>query len=68
VRSGNRQQSRMVRSGSSYLSQSDLRLTVGLGAAGQAEDIEVRWPNGTVESFGGAQANQELRLVQGSGQ
>ena len=34
-----------VRSGSSYLSQSELPLTIGLGTASRAEKIVVRWPS-----------------------
>jgi hypothetical protein len=34
-----------VRSGSSYLSQSELALTVGLGTATQAESVVIRWPS-----------------------
>ncbi len=39
-----------VRSGGSYLSQSDFRLRFGLGTA-QTAEIEVRWPSGTVDRF-----------------
>jgi hypothetical protein len=35
-----------VRSGGSYLSQSDLRLHFGVGAAKRIESVEVRWPDG----------------------
>jgi hypothetical protein len=35
-----------VRSGGSYLSQNDLRLHFGLGAATRADSISVRWPSG----------------------
>jgi enediyne biosynthesis protein E4 len=64
VRSGELVQSRMVRSGSSYLSQSSLRLTFGLGQRERIDDIEVRWPNGTIESFGSVELNREYRLVE----
>jgi enediyne biosynthesis protein E4 len=37
---------RTVRSGSSYLSQSELPLTVGLGAAARLESLTVTWPSG----------------------
>ncbi len=43
---GNRTQVDEVRSGGSYLSQSDLRLHFGLGAARTAARIEIRWPSG----------------------
>ena len=36
-----------VRSGGSYLSQSDLRLHFGLGAALRADKLEITWPGGT---------------------
>jgi hypothetical protein len=67
VRAGRREQFRMVRSGSSYLSHSDTRLVFGLGSARQVDEIEVRWPNGEVESFGAARVNGEEHLVQGQG-
>ena len=36
-----------IRSGGSYLSQSDLRLHFGLGSANKIDQIEVLWPSGT---------------------
>jgi len=38
-----------VRSGSSYLSQNDLRLHFGLGAADKMDSVEVSWPSGQTE-------------------
>lgn len=64
VHAGGQVQTRMVRSGSSYLSQSDLRLTFGLGDATTASEVEVRWPNGTVQSFGARQADREYVLME----
>jgi hypothetical protein len=43
---GARTQYDEVRSGGSYLSQSDLRLHFGLGSARRAERIEILWPSG----------------------
>lgn len=44
---GERTQSGEVRSGGSYLSQSDLRMHFGLGTATAIDRIEVAWPSGT---------------------
>ncbi|MBM3458988.1 MAG: CRTAC1 family protein [Armatimonadetes bacterium] len=67
VRAGSWDQIRMVRCGSSYLSQSDLALTFGLGGTPRVEELEVRWPSGSVEQFGAPQADQHLRLIEGRG-
>jgi hypothetical protein len=48
---GGRTQRRTVRTGSSYLSQSELTVTFGLGEEGAAEGLEVRWPSGRVERY-----------------
>ncbi|HZO89028.1 MAG TPA: CRTAC1 family protein [Chthonomonadaceae bacterium] len=50
VTTGGVTQRAMVRSGSSYLSQSDLRPHFGLGAQTTA-DVEIRWPSGQVDKF-----------------
>ena len=47
---GEHRQMDEVRSGGSYLSQSDFRVHFGLGKADRAE-IEVRWPSGVVDRF-----------------
>ena len=44
---GGHEQSGEVRSGGSYLSQSDLRLHFGLGAATTVDRLEIAWPSGT---------------------
>src|SRR5207247_180783 len=38
---------------SGYLSQSDLPLYFGLGAADHAASVEIRWPSGTRQTLGG---------------
>ena len=52
VTAGGLTQRRVARTGGSYLSQGDPALTFGLGALAQAEKVEVRWPDGTVQEFG----------------
>jgi len=44
-------QSRMVKTGSSYLSQSELALTFGLGKRDKADDVVIAWPSGRVEEY-----------------
>ncbi len=44
-------QSRMVRSGSSYLSQSELPITFGLGKRDKIERVVINWPNGRTEEY-----------------
>ncbi len=51
VKSASGTQWQMVKSGSSYCSQSELALTFGLGAANRADTVEVLWPSGTRQSF-----------------
>jgi enediyne biosynthesis protein E4 len=49
--SGGRTQFDEVRSGSSYLSQNDLRIHFGLGSSSKAERIEIEWPSGTQQTL-----------------
>jgi hypothetical protein len=58
---------REVRSGSSYLSASELAVTLGLGSARQAEQITVRWPSGAVEKLPKLEAGKEYRVREGDG-
>ena len=41
----------LVRTGSSYLSQSDTSLTLGTGSHGKIDKLEVRWPAGRTDTF-----------------
>lgn len=47
-----------VRSGGSYLSQSDLRLHFGLGSAATVESVEIRWPSGSRQVLRGLAADR----------
>jgi hypothetical protein len=57
----------MVKTGSSYLSQSELPLTFGLGQASTVEQVEIRWPGGQVEKLGPQAAGQTLQVTEGKG-
>jgi enediyne biosynthesis protein E4 len=58
----------MVKTGSSYLSQSELPLTFGLGAEARVAGLEVRWPSGQVDTIGSVEANRTITIVEGRGQ
>jgi hypothetical protein len=63
VKAGKLMQTRVVQSGTSYLSQEDMRRHVGLDAEKQAE-LEVLWPDGTTTRMDGVKANQVLEMSQ----
>ncbi|MBZ5514285.1 MAG: CRTAC1 family protein [Acidobacteriia bacterium] len=67
VVAGQHTQTEEVMSGSSFLSQSDLRLHFGLGQAAGADSLEVDWPSGLKESFRSVRANQLITIVEGRG-
>ena len=51
IYNGGQSQLRMVRGGSSYLSQSELGLTFGVGRADRVDRITVEWPSGGSQEF-----------------
>jgi hypothetical protein len=60
--------SAMVKSGSSYLSQSELPLTFGLGrSSGKTVAIEVSWPSGRKDSVPDVKPNQFITIQEGKG-
>jgi hypothetical protein len=61
------QQSRMVKGGSSYLSQSELPVTFGLGKQDKIERMVVRWPNGSTEEHKNLAAGRVYQCVEGKG-
>jgi enediyne biosynthesis protein E4 len=60
-------QSRMVKSGSSYLSQSELPVTFGLGKADRVDRVVIRWPNGRTEEYKDLTAGRSYTCVEGKG-
>jgi hypothetical protein len=60
---------RMVKTGSSYASQSELPLTFGLGTpqAGRTVGLEIVWPSGQKDSLSKIGANQLITVKEGSG-
>jgi enediyne biosynthesis protein E4 len=61
------EQSKMLRSGSSYLSQSELVLTFGLGKQTKADTVEVVWPSGHVDKLSDVNAGQIVTIQEGKG-
>jgi hypothetical protein len=64
VKAGPLSMSRFVRSGTSYVSQDDVRPHFGLGAQAQADSVEVRWPDQTVTRLENVPAGQVLVVRQ----
>ncbi len=67
VTSGKDRQWQMLRSGSSYLSQSELVVTFGLGGAAKADSVEVQWPSGQVDKLSNINADQTVAIEEGKG-
>ena len=60
-------QSQMVRSGSSYASQSELALTFGLGRDTSVSAIAVQWPSGKTQTFTKLAPNQVVVIDEARG-
>jgi len=63
---GGRQWS-VVRSGSSYASQSDLAVTFGLGKDAIVTTVDVEWPSGIKDHIVNSKANQFITVEEGKG-
>jgi enediyne biosynthesis protein E4 len=66
ITSGGQSSSRMVKSGGSFLSQSELPVTFGLAQRNQAEHVVVYWPSGRTEEFKNVKAGR-YEMVEGKG-
>jgi hypothetical protein len=62
LRAGDEVQTRLVRTGSSYLSQSDVAPTFGLGAHPRPVDLRVRWPSGRESSHSIADVDRTVEI------
>ncbi len=67
VTSGSDKQWKMLKSGSSYLSQSELVLTFGLGGNSKADAIEIQWPSGQTDKLSGIPADQTITVEESKG-
>jgi len=65
--SGGETQTEMLRSGSSYLSASELVVTFGLAQHDKADSIELRWPSGQVDKLSNVTASQTITVTEGKG-
>jgi len=64
IRAGNVDQWSSVRSGGSYISQNDLRVHFGIGAASVIDSVDIEWPSGAKSHRTNVQPNQILKIVE----
>ncbi len=64
---GGSSQSRMVKSGSSYLSQSELPVTFGLGKRNRIDRVVIEWPSGKTEEYKDLAAGRTYECVESKG-
>ncbi len=67
VSCGGLKQMRMVHSGSSYLSQSELTTTFGTGHHDRAERVVLEWPSGRVEEYKNLPTGKTYQCTEGKG-
>ena len=67
IHSQGQQQTRMVRSGSSYLSQSELPVTFGVGRQQAIDRLVVEWPSGRVEEHKNLKTGESFQVTEGKG-
>jgi len=68
VVAGGISQIREIASGGSYLSQSDLRVSFGLGKTMRAETVEIQWPSGLLQVFRNVEADKFYQIEEGNDQ
>jgi hypothetical protein len=64
---GNTRQRRDVLSGAVYCSQNDLTLHFGLGGAMKVDKLEIKWSDGSMETFNVPAVDKVITITQGQG-
>lgn len=64
VRVGGQTLARQVMPTRSYLSQSELPVTIGLGLASRPDEVEIKWPSGTIQKVDGVKVDQSTTVVE----
>ncbi|MFK7845799.1 MAG: CRTAC1 family protein [Rhodothermales bacterium] len=62
---GSKEMQRRIRTGSTYMSQSELVASFGLGTATQVDTLEIHWPSGIKDTLTDIDVNQEILVVEG---
>ena len=57
---------RIIRTGSSYLSQSELTASFGLGNHTTVDSLSIIWPSGKIDMFTNLENNREIFIKEGS--
>ncbi len=65
LKAGDVTQRRMVRTGGSYCSQSEMTLTFGLGSRKKVDLLQVIWPSGQIDQYANLSANRLLEVTEG---
>jgi hypothetical protein len=60
-------QERLVKGGSSYLSQSELPVTFGLGKRDKIDRVTIEWPSGKPEEYKNLAGGQSYDCIEGKG-
>ena len=59
---------RLIRTGSSYLSQSEKTATFGLGDHDMIDSLSIYWPSGKKETYFDIEINKEILIKEGFGE
>lgn len=67
IAAGGMTQTDEVHSGGSYISQNDLRIHFGLGAATKIDKVTIHWPSGLTEELANLEADRHYNVLEGKG-